>query len=360
MKYLFILGRNPKLSVKEIESFVKRFGNKILNSDLRENGFFVEFEKPLEKNAVDFLGGVISIGEVICSIENLDKNEIYFGSKNNFSYAIWNFSSKYDEVSNYLKKRFRCEKLKASEKKLNDISELQNGGRVQGLKSRTIEEEYFVFGNFFGGVVQKCDYEKIEKRDMEKPVRRQSLSISPRLAKIMINLSEVKEDEILLDAFCGIGVVLQEALLQGIKIIGIDKDKKAIDGARTNLKWFKFEKNDYELINGNSSKVEIRKVQGMASEPDFGETLKKIPTKEKAEAMIRKFESLMIDVLNNVKKYIDGRIVFTCPLIRIGKKRISCDFSKLEEKIGLRLVEDFPISEFRENQIVGRDVCVFE
>ena len=50
-----------------------------------------------------------------------------------------------------------------------------------------------------------------------------------RLAKILINLSEVKDEEILLDPFCGIGVILEEALLQNINVIGIDKDKKAVD-----------------------------------------------------------------------------------------------------------------------------------
>jgi len=187
----------------------------------------------------------------------------------------------------------------------------------------------------------------------------QDLSISPRLAKIMINLSQVKSGFRLLDAFCGIGVILEEALLQHIKVIGVDRDYRAVEGAKKNLEWFGFDKVNYTVVCEDSSKVKIEKVEGMVSEPDFGETLKKIPTKEKADIMIKRFEDLMILVLNNVKNYINGRIVFSAPFIRIGKKRVVCNFNRISSKTGLKMLE-LPIPEFRGNQIVGRHIVVFE
>jgi tRNA G10 N-methylase Trm11 len=192
-------------------------------------------------------------------------------------------------------------------------------------------------------------------------VRRESLSISPRLAKIMINLSEVKEGEKLLDSFCGIGVILSEALNYGIKVIGIDKDEKAIKGCRENLKWFGFNSKDFELIKGDSSNARFNFVDVMVSEPDFGETLKKLPSEDRAKEMIRRYDNIMTGVLNNVKKHIGGRIVFTSPYIKIiSKKRIGCNLKELAEKSGLKLADGFPISEFRENQVVGRQIVVFE
>ena len=43
---------------------------------------------------------------------------------------------------------------------------------------------------------------------------------------------------------------------------------------------------------------------------------------------------LMIDVINNVKDKVRGRIVFTSPYIRIGKRRVACDIEKICSETG--------------------------
>ena len=192
---------------------------------------------------------------------------------------------------------------------------------------------------------------------MKKPVRRNELSISPRLAKIMINLSEVKENETLLDPFCGIGVIFEEALLQKIKVIGIDKDRGAIESAKKNLKWFEFKSEDYKLMNEDSAKIKIPKVEGIATEPELGELQKGMPTKEKAMEIARNFERMMVEVLKNLKANVQGNIVFTAPLIFTGKERVSCNFKDMGLKAGLRIVLE-PINEFRSDSIIGRSVVV--
>lgn len=369
-KYLFILGRNPELSVLELKSFFKRTGNSVNDIQRRENAVLVDLENTLDAGVVDLLGGTISIGVVLCEIKDIDRKEIYFSEKNNFSYGLWDFSDREGPrtpagtVSEYLKQRFRREKLKASEKKIREDVFLQDKSVAGNFRSKTIDEEYFVFDNYFGSIVQKCDYKGIEKRDMNKPVRRESLSISPRLAKIMINLSEVPEGGKILDGFCGIGVVLIEALNQGFKVVGVDKDEKAISGARENLKHFDFSSEDYNLINFDSSKISLKDkdIFGLVSEPDFGETLKKIPTPDKAKEMVKRYERIIVSVLRNLEKYVvaGGRFVITLPYIRtVGKKRVGCDVAELEEKVGLKVVDGFPVDEFREGQIVGRQIVVF-
>jgi len=364
MKYLFILGRNPKLSLEEVKAFFSCEENKIIDYFLKENGLLVELENPI-RQIIEKLGGVISIGEVlVCGkdlVKEIDKQELYFGKQNKFNYLVWNFSEQTADVENYLKKRFRKEKLKSTQKKFGSEMVLQSGKKVPMISSgRRIDEEYFIFDNYFGRIVQKSNYEEIEERDMNKPVRRESLSISPRISKIMINLSKVKPGEKMLDAFSGIGGILQEALLKQIKVIGVEQDKKAVEGARQNLNFGKFDKNNYELINFDSKKVEIPQVSAMVSEPNLGDILKKMPTKENAKNTLRNFEKLMIQVINNLKPKISGRIVFTAPCILQNKKRMSCDLNRILEKTSYSLVKGFPIEEFRENQIVGREIIVLE
>jgi tRNA G10 N-methylase Trm11 len=176
----------------------------------------------------------------------------------------------------------------------------------------------------------------------------------------MVNLSEVKENEILMDCFCGVGVVMIEALNMGIKTMGIDKDANAIEGARKNLEWMKFPVSGYKLINNDSSKVKISPVNVLVSEPDFGSTLRRTPEKREAEKMINQFEKLMIDVLNNMKTSVSGKIVFSVPLINTGRERVRCDYSKICLKTRLRIEEGFPLPEFREGQIVGREIVVMK
>lgn len=76
--------------------------------------------------------------------------------------------------------------------------------------------------------------------------------------------------------------------------------------------------------------------------------------------MVGKFEKLIISVLNNMKKSVTGRFVFSSPFIDLGRERIGCDFLKISEKTGLKIEEGFPIQEFREGQIVGREIVVLK
>ena len=354
------MGRNPKLSIAEIKSFLKRTENTILNEALRDNGLLLELEKPLDAGTVDLLGGTISIGIVLCNLKELNRKEIYYGSDNKFNYVLWDFSDNTEMVSEYLKKRFRSERLKTTEKTFIGFVRGQEQDFIRKPSSNLINEEFFVFEDFFGKIVQKCDYKELERRDMQKPVRREDLSISPRLAKIMINLSEVKENGTLLDGFCGIGVILIEAIHMGIKSIGIDKDNEAIVGAKKNLEWCKFPTGSYRLMNNDSTKTVVGSVDVLVSEPDFGQTLKQTPGVKEAENMIKKFENLMIDVLNNMKKSVNGKFVFTSPLINTGRERIGCNILRISEKTGLKIEDGFPVREFREGQIVGREIVVIK
>lgn len=376
MKYLFILGRNIELSKQEVFSYFEKEGNRILKFEIFENGLLIDLEKLPDKNIVDNFGGVISIGKVLeegkldLVMKNIEKRELYFGKKNNFNYVLWNFckDNSEEELSIYLKKRFRSEKLKATQKPFSGFIKTQEGEEVKNIVSKNIDEEFFIFGNeknlCFGKVFEKCDYEKLEARDMQKPVRREELAISPRLAKIMVNLSQAKNYEKILDPFCGIGVVLQEALLQRIDVLGIDRDSEAVKGCIKNLEWFNFPKKHYKVLHGDSTRLKIsEKINAIVSEPDLGKILKKIPKDSEAKATLEGFEKLIINVVNNFKNNFEGdaRLVFTAPLIKLHSgKRMSCNFERIANETGFSLLEGFPIKEFRENQIVGREIFVLE
>ena len=64
MKYLFILGRNPELSRKEVLSFFETRGIEIVDERLVDNALLVEFRlfggsSEINLDIIDMFGGVI-------------------------------------------------------------------------------------------------------------------------------------------------------------------------------------------------------------------------------------------------------------------------------------------------------------
>jgi tRNA G10 N-methylase Trm11 len=276
-----------------------------------------------------------------------------------------------------MKKNFRNERLKARYKGVSGTIKLQSGKIVHGSPEKILlrDMNYFAFENpdnkevYFGYLDASYDSSESEKRDMEKPFRRESLAISPRLARILINLSQVKKGENLLDPFCGIGVILGEGMLRGINVIGVDIDASAIADARKNMNWFGANYSgeaNFKIINGDSRVVKVENVDGVATEPSLGELMKNIPQREKAKQIIYEFENLMIDVINNIMKEMKkgAKMAFTAPLLKTQSGRVSCNIGRICDNTGLRIYEikdsciEFPIQEYREDSIVGRDIFV--
>jgi len=59
--------------------------------------------------------------------------------------------------------------------------------------------------------------------------------LMPRMARALVNLSQAARGEHLLDPFVGTGGILMEACLMGIRGIGLDVQRKMIQGSRDNL-----------------------------------------------------------------------------------------------------------------------------
>ena len=64
--------------------------------------------------------------------------------------------------------------------------------------------------------------------------------LPPKLAQILINLcGPLPQDSTILDPFCGTGVVLQEALLMGYHAYGTDLSERMVEYSKKNLIWLK-------------------------------------------------------------------------------------------------------------------------
>lgn len=94
-------------------------------------------------------------------------------------------------------------------------------------------------------------------------------SMSPKLARCMVNLSRVTEGQLVLDPFCGTGGILIEAGLIGCKVIGSDINWKMKNGTAINLEYCGID--DYRTFHLDVRELKMyEKVAGVVTDPPYG------------------------------------------------------------------------------------------
>lgn len=358
--YFFVLGRNPELSRAEVFLYLKARNIRFSEIIYEENFLILEIEETFEIN-INELGGTIKLGKLKKFTNKkeffnfLEKEEFVPADK--FSYSVLG-----NIEEDVFIEKFKKERKKAMIRRKGKRLVFQNE-EISFLSNSDFEIFAFQKKDIFLGLVeQKYDSKIDEFIDIKKPFRRESLAISPRLSKILINLAGLKKGELMLDPFCGIGVILQQALLKGINCIGVDKDKNAIEQAKQNIDWlknsFKIEAN-CSLINKNSLNLEKNNYDGIVGETPLGELLRRKSSKEEAKKFLFNFEKRIFPFLIHFKKIKkeNAKIVLTFPCfneIQIGENFIKKSSLKVysDEKI------NFPIIEKRKEQFVNRQIWV--
>ena len=115
---------------------------------------------------------------------------------------------------------------------------------------------------------------KLNKKHFEeiKPHKRPFFypgSMSPKLARCMVNLSRVKSGDLLLDPFCGTGGIIIEAGLIGCKVLGSDINWKMKNGSAINLEYCGVK--DYRTVNVDVRELKMyEKVASVVTDPPYG------------------------------------------------------------------------------------------
>jgi tRNA G10 N-methylase Trm11 len=382
MKYVFIFGKNFELSLAELSCFFNRKGieRKFIDiiQDMKIAVFDIKTKFEPEK-VINVLGGTIKIARVIIeepSIKEMEENLktafLWEGKKNKINYAFTS-DEETDNLIEDIQNNLKREKVKAFK---------IFSGKENPSKAKNIDLELFSFYSEYlkkyviARVEAVYDTVLAEKIDMQKPARRSELAISPRLAKILINLSEVKENEVLMDPFCGIGAILIESFMQKQKFIGFDIDKYATLGAKKNLEWMKKEfkinvsKDFYRIKEQNAIFME-EYADAVASEPSLGPLKKKNFSPKAAAETKKKLENFYHAIFLKLRKYIKGRIAITMPRIVLSKgKAIQLNIEELCEKTAMKIHNplaengfdgfEMPLIESRENQHVAREIWILE
>ena len=237
--------------------------------------------------------------EEILTLFNIQENKkIYFGFSfyNLGAHDFLKIKDYIKQLAIKIKKKLQKKGLKArwvisQEKNLSSVIVEKNKLIKQGAEILILIEKNKIY---LGKTLIVQEFEKYSERDYNRPFREIQKGMIPlKLAKIMINLGQIKKDQTILDPFCGSGTILQEAILMGYEnIIGSDIDFNSIEITKKNLEWlFTKIKNQKSLPAGDlleeekikinifqsnatnlSKKISFNSIDAIVSEPYLGPT----------------------------------------------------------------------------------------
>lgn len=199
----------------------------------------------------------------------------------------------------------------------------------------------------FGLTEWAVDTVAFKARDLSRPRQRFEYSIPPRLARAMINLTGVKKGDVVLDPFCGFGTILQEALLLGLKPIGVDIDDKCVSATQKNLSWIKKTAGitlpgEHVMIGDAThlgSLIPKQSVDAIVTEPILVPRLLRSPSAKKARSILKKTENLYIAAIQEMAKTVKvtGKMALIAPfIVPSDGNRVSLDLERAFNDAGLR------------------------
>ncbi|QQG39076.1 MAG: RsmD family RNA methyltransferase [Candidatus Woesearchaeota archaeon] len=339
--YIFILGRDPELSVLELKSYLE--ARNIEYEILEKNKHLVvlEMQKLDFNKMIKELGGIVKIAET-------GFKSFYDGEKNKVLYGESNYGSSL-EID--FRQEFKKEGINAY---------LNAKGIITPSKSLRLDAEFILFKDYLGKIIavfNPKEYKERDKRPFLDPLRVSSI----RLSKILINLSQAREGDLLLDPFCGLGTVLQEALLMNVKVIGLDKDAKTVKQCEANLNWLG--KKGFEVFKADAVELSkhVKEVDCVATEPYLGPFLKRLPTDGEAKKIVKELEKLYFDLFKEFDKVVKKRVAIILPRFRTrNNERYKVDVNSIIEGTDFEVVDDFPIDYYGEESRIEREIWVLK
>lgn len=418
------------LSLAELACYFKARAVKFQIEYFSREFFTIKFEEPVDASIIGDLGGTIKIAEAkaklsteslkeafqrknmqaeaqliefLASSDVVDAMEktadkVFFGvsiycSENSlrpFSGVMQRFvgSAVKRELSGYGKKaRFMGFSKDRKQAQLSHVEVLKRG--LVETKAEVLlcigKEEVWI-----GTTVAVHNPFEFQKRDIYKPNQRKIFAMPPRLARIMVNLSACTSGKVLLDAFCGVGTILQEALLEGAVVVGMDINSWCVKATEENLGWLKreygLEDADFRVVQGDigrlAEKIGQEAVDCTVSEPDLGPALRQVPTGPYAQRIIEKLEPLFFGFIEQAYRVLrsGGRLVLVTPYIRtrsgqavtmpIGERLAACGFRRVHpfsidifSKAGVdehHLIDISSLVEMDERHKIGREIHILE
>jgi tRNA (guanine10-N2)-dimethyltransferase len=169
--------------------------------------------------------------------------------------------------------RNRSDKINSQEI-VQTLGDIYSKNRKVILKKPDIEVRVLITNSrvYVGQKVFELDRQQFENRKVQYRPYFSPISLHPKLARSLVNLSAIKKNEVLLDPFCGTGGILIEAGIIGISVVGSDIEDKMVKGCKENLDFYKIK--SYKLLSSDIGSINnhISNVDGVVTDLPYGKS----------------------------------------------------------------------------------------
>ena len=242
--------------------------------------------------AEDFIYDIISSNQDVIIVNTMNSYEKIKNLAKRLSYTffidelLFSCSPNLDIIKKYAKENpvFRTGSMAISCKNrstsinsqsiIKILGEIYTKHKQVDLTNPDIEMRVFITDTnvYVGLKIAEVVRREFEKRKVQHRPFFSPISLHPKLARALVNLSSIKQDETLLDPFCGTGGILLEAGLIGARVIGSDIEKKMIEGCQKTLDHYKIK--NYQLIHSDVGEIHnyISKVDAVVSDLPYGKS----------------------------------------------------------------------------------------
>ena len=331
-----ILGRQPAIGLAELEALYGSDTMRPIGTQAAAVDTAVEFKR---------LGGSQKAGSVITTVHGTDPQKAFAWLQKNLVDHVGSVEGKLKLGVSLYDLTMPVAKLNANTLSLKKILK-QSGQSVrvipntepslssaQTYHNNLTDErgcEIMILRDGDSMVIARATevqgIDAYRKRDQERPHRDTFVGmLPPKLAQTIVNLASftldtdrdktaskpTTTDPVLLDPFCGTGVVLQEASLMGYQIYGTDISEKMVRYTRDNINWL-FERYPvktgvyYETADATDHTWR-QPINAVACEGYLGHPFASEPTKEALHETIQTSNLIMRKFLRNLKKQIDAK-----------------------------------------------------
>lgn len=365
MRYIFILGNNFELSKLEIMTILPQ-AKKVMAD---KNFLIIDHAEIDCDDTINRLGGTIKIGIILSKNPEFElilnyASKIPTNKRFNFGFSFYNQSP--SNIGMKIK-----HKLKES-----GISSRLVTSHEPALSSVIVTKEkcrdFIVLPDFFGVTCAVQNFKDYSKRDFGRPASDAfSGMLPPKLAKIMINLAQIKLNKTILDPFCGSGTILTEAMALGYQnLIGTDISEKAVEDTQKNLSWlakeFNYSQQNIKIKQADvkelSKKIKINSIDSIITEPYLGKPMKGNESETMIKKIIAELEELYLTAFLEFKKILinDGKIIIVIPEWHLRGQIYTMNLDTQLKKLGMTRLDQGNLIYKRENQKIWRNITIWK
>lgn len=345
--YIFLFGRNPKLSYLELASYFSARNIRFRPLFMLARSAILETASIDASSLVNELAGTVKIAEVLFSCkepelkERIASSVLYDGTANKLIYFVEVINSG-NSVRNCFREYFKAQGIKALHKALAPHTIAKTKQTYLDFIVVREGDRYYV-----AKTIACANPHKFRERDISRPVVEPEIMSSVRLSRILVNLASIAPKALILDPFCGIGTVLQEAMLAGFDVKGVELDAGRAKKCNENLKWLKENyglKESFEVIQGDATRLSEyfakESIDAIVTEPELGPLLKRLPSEAEARATVARLQELYEKFFKEASIVLRprGKIVFVVPRFRTSSfKLFTIDIEKILRETNFRI-----------------------